>query len=568
MEKILRINLNTRKIQYEKTDQEMLFFWGRGLIAALLMKEVKPTCEPLGRHNRLIFSRGPLAGTPVPCSGRLSVGGKSPLTGGIKEANAGGNLGHCLGKLGIKAVIVEDKVPNDELYVLFINKDGANLEKVPELRGLSTGETVKELQQRYGEKISAAVIGRGGEMGLAAAGVAVTDMEARPSRFAGRGGLGAVMGSKGLKAVVVDDTGVQMPKPVDKDAFKEANRKLVKILQEHPQTSEVYTEYSTAAALAVVNALGALPTRNFKQGSFEQADNINGDTLHDLILDRGGAGQVSHACMPGCIIRCSNVFPAKDGSELVAPLEYETLGLMGSNLGIGNLDDIALINAKCNDLGLDTIETGATLGLFMEAGIIPFGDVQGVLNLLDEVEKGSVMGRVVGSGALIAGKVLGLSRIPVVKGQAMAAYDPRGIKGNGVTYATSPMGADHTAGNTLRAKVNHLEPRTQAKISETNQVNMAGVDNLGQCMMVVPALGGSFQIFIELLNAFYGWRLDSDFVSKMGRQVIKFEREFNRLAGLTEADDKLPEFVYEEPLEPHNSVFDVQEEDIRGILRF
>ncbi|MEW6622210.1 MAG: aldehyde ferredoxin oxidoreductase C-terminal domain-containing protein [Bacillota bacterium] len=296
------------------------------------------------------------------------------------------------------------------------------------------------------------------------------------------------MGSKGLKAVVVDDENAGLPKAVKKAAFKEHNGNFIKIIRENPQTSKIYTHYSTAAALSVVNALGALPTRNFTKGSFEMADKINGDSLHDLILERGGEGEISHACMPGCIVKCSNVFPGEDGKELVAPLEFETLGMIGSNLCIGSLDEIALINARLNELGLDTIETGAALGLLMEAGVVEFGDTRGILNLLDEVEPGTPLGRLAGSGALIVGRVMGLSRIPVVKGQAMAAYDPRGIKGTGVTFATSPMGADHTAGHTMRAKVDHLSPQGQARIAEANQINMAAVDNLGLCMMVVPAL--------------------------------------------------------------------------------
>ena len=568
MDKFLRVNLKKEEIRCQEAPGALEYFWGRGLIAAILTQEVEPTCEPLGCHNKLIFTRGPLAATAVPCSGRLSVGGKSPLTGGIKEANAGGDLGHCLGKLGIKAVILEDKVPHAELSTLFINKDSASLVKTPELKGLSTNMTVSKLKKRFGRKISAAVIGPTGEMGLAAAGVAVTDLEGRPARFAGRGGLGAVMGMKGLKAIVVDDTGAKRPQPFHPEAFKETNRRFVKLLQESPQTSEIYTQYSTAAALSVVNALGALPTRNFKQGQFEEAAHIDADALHDTILERGGSGEVAHACMPGCIVKCSNVFADQDGRELVAPLEYETLGLVGSNLGIGNLDDIAIINAKCNELGLDTIETGATLGLLMEAGIISFGDVDGTLKLLEEVEQGTILGRVVGSGALIAGRVMGLSRIPVVKGQAMSAYDPRAIKGTGVTYATSPMGADHTAGHTLRAKVDHLDPEGQSKIAEANQINMAGVDNLGQCMMVVPALGGSFQVLIDLIKVFRGWELADDYVADLGKKIIKMEKEFNRKAGITEVHDKLPEFVYEEALEPNHSVFDVVKEDIEGVFKF
>ncbi|MBS3970259.1 MAG: aldehyde ferredoxin oxidoreductase [Clostridia bacterium] len=568
MEKILKVDLKNKEIKWQEDFNEFKYYWGRGYIAAVLNHEVNPTCEPLGPYNKLIFARGPLAGTPVPCSGRLSIGGKSPLTGGIKEANAGGTMGHGLGKLGIKAIIIENSFYDNGLYGLYISKDDIHLFEASDLRGLSTSQTVENLQKRFGEKISAAVIGPTGEMGLLAAGIAVTDIDGRPSRFAGRGGLGAVMGAKGLKAIVVDSANTSIPKPANRNEFILQNRKLVAMLKENPLTSKTYTEYGTAAALSVVNALGALPTRNFSLGQFEFAEKINGDALHDAILERGGSGETSHACMAGCTIKCSNVFADKDGKEVVAPLEFETLGLVGSNLLIGSLDEIAVINARLNELGLDTIETGAALGLLMERGIISFGNAEGVRQLLDEVEKGTVLGRVVGSGALVVGRVMGLSRIPVVKGQAMPAYDPRGIKGTGVTYATSPMGADHTAGHTLRAPVNHLEPKGQAKIAETNQINMAGIDSLGMCMMVVPALGGKFDALTGLIDAFYGWQLDSDFIARTGFQVLKLEKQFNEKAGITNIHDRLPEFVYNEPLEPHQSIFDVSDEDIKGIFNY
>jgi len=566
LEKVLRVDLKNQEVKWQEESNEFEYYWGRGYIAAVVNNEVNPTCEPLGPNNKLIFARGPLAGSSVPCSGRLSIGGKSPLTGGIKEANAGGTMGHSLGKLGIKAIILENRIMDEDVYVLRISKNNAQLLKAPELKKLTTSKATVKLYERFGKNLSLAVIGPSGEMCLLAAGIAVTDMEGRPSRFAGRGGLGAVMGSKGLKAIVIDNTDSSVKKPVYSHRFNEQNKSFVNMLRENPQTSKIYTEYSTAAALSVINALGALPTKNFRLGQFDLADRINGDALHDIIIKRGGSGNISHACMPGCTIKCSNIFADESGKEVVAPLEFETLGLVGSNLCIGSLDEIAVINAKLNELGLDTIETGAAFGLLMEAGVIPFGDSKGVMKLLSEVENETILGRLVGSGALLVGRVMGLSRIPVVKGQAMPAYDPRAIKGTGVTFATSPMGADHTAGHTLRAPVNHLDPEGQVRIAESNQINMAGVDNLGQCMMVGPALGGKFAILIGLLNAFYGWELDNNFVATMGRKILHLEKQFNLNAGITNVHDKLPEFVYYEPLDPHNSVFDVSENEIKSIF--
>ena len=186
--------------------------------------------------------------------------------------------------------------------------------------------------------------------------------------------------------------------------------------------------------------------------------------------------------MPGCTIRCSNNYADANGESIVSPLEYETIGLMGSNLGIDDLDKIARLNWMVNDLGLDSIEIGAALGVAAKAGLMKFGDYERAEELIVEIKQNSPLGRLLASGATITGKVLGIEQVPAVKGQAMSAYEPRAIKGTGVTYATSPQGADHTSGLTIRAKVNHLDPNGQAALSRTFQINMAGYDTLGACI--------------------------------------------------------------------------------------
>ncbi|HHY96223.1 MAG TPA: aldehyde ferredoxin oxidoreductase, partial [Firmicutes bacterium] len=268
-----------------------------------------------------------------------------------------------------------------------------------------------------------------------------------------------------------------------------------------------------------------------------------------------------HACMRGCIIQCSNVYVDADGRLLVSPLEYETLVLMGSNLGIGDPDEIARFNYLANDIGIDTIETGAAIGVLMGEGQLEFGDSATVARLLEEIRRGSAIGRLIGSGTAAVGKALGTPRVPVVKGQSFAAHEARAVKGMAVTYATTPMGADHSTGVTFRAKVDHSRPEGQMEVSRDTQVRVAAYDALGFCLFVTSGVGGHPEVTVELLNAMYDRQLGPEYLTALGKEVIKTERAFNLAAGFTAAHDRLPEFMYREPLPPTGLVVDIPEED-------
>jgi aldehyde:ferredoxin oxidoreductase len=292
-------------------------------------------------------------------------------------------------------------------------------------------------------------------------------------------------------------------------------------------------------------------------------DKINAENLRDTILARGGEGNTTHACMPGCAIQSSNCFAGPDGEMIVTPLEYETIGLVGSNLGIDDFDTIAELNREMSDLGVDTIEMGAALGVAAEAGLMEFGNGDRAMELLQEVRQGTPLGRILGQGAATVGKVFSITRVPVVKGQAMSAYDPRAIKGTGVTYATSPQGADHTCGLTIRAKVDHLDPTVQLKFSIDAQINMAGYDTLGACVFSGFGFASAPPDTIrDLLKGQYGLDFGRDPLRSLGRETVKLERAFNKAAGFTAADDRLPEWMTMEPLPPTNAVFDVSDEDL------
>ncbi len=562
---IWRINTRTRSFTREPVPETWERLGGRGLIARIMLDEVNPTCDSLGPNNKLIFTPGLLVGHMLSSCDRLSVGGKSPLTGGIKESNAGGSTGLQMTLLDIKALIIEDQPEDRGWQVLYLSRDGARFDPADDLAGMGVYEAAKKLIERYCEKVSISLIGPGGEMELRIAGIQNLDKDRIPSRINARGGLGAVMGSKRVKAIIFDAAGGKKQPIANPTAFKEAQKVYTQAVMAHPQ-SIGYRDFGTAGMTRMCNTFGALPTRNFSQGSFEEMETITGETLRQTILLRAGKGDPSHACMAGCTIRCSNIYAGEDGNEIVSPIEYETIGLMGSNLGISSLDSIARLNWEANDLGLDTIDLGAALGVAMEAGLCEFGDGDRALELLHEIRQNTPLGRIIGNGAALTGQVLGIRRVPVVKNQAISAYDPRAIKGTGVTYATTAMGADHTAGLTIRQKIDHLDPTIQVKASRGAQINMAGYDTLGACIFAGFGFSTVPTVIRDLVNARYGWEVGDDILQVLGRETIKMEREFNRRAGFTAADDRLPEWMTQEALAPTGAVFDVAPEDMDGIF--
>jgi aldehyde:ferredoxin oxidoreductase len=451
MAKMLRVNMTDRTATYEDVPEKYKFLAGRGLTSTVIYDEVDPTCHPLGPNNKLVFAPGIITGTNAPTSGRVSVGGKSPLTGGIKESNAGTAWSQLVARLGIKAIIVEGYPEGDGWWGLHLSKDGAEFFPADKYAGSSLNEMFPSLFERFGGKVGVATIGVAGEHKMAMAGVCFNDIDNRPSRYSGRGGLGAVLGSKGLKLIVVDGKDAPGVSIADKELFDQGRKKMIAALQSHDITKPggALNSYGTAVLVNIVNEAGGLPTRNFREGRFEGAAKISGEAMSEYCENRGGIGTMGHPCHPGCIIRCSNVIPKPDGTELASCVEYETTWGLGANLGIDNLDTVGKLTWLCNDIGIDTIEAGCTLGVAMEAGLAEFGDGEKAIALLEEIREGTPLGHLLGQGATTTGKAFGVIRVPTVKGQGMPAYEPRAIKGIGMTYAVSTMGADHTSGYTI-----------------------------------------------------------------------------------------------------------------------
>ncbi|MGB2963898.1 MAG: aldehyde ferredoxin oxidoreductase C-terminal domain-containing protein [Anaerolineales bacterium] len=564
---VWRVNTKTQQLSKEEVPDKWIKLGGRGLIARILVDEVPPTCDPLGSENRLIFAPGLLVGHRLSSCDRISIGGKSPLTGGVKEANAGGSTGLKITHLGCSVIILEDQPEDPGLKVIYLSPSECRFEDGSHLAGKGVYESAATLLEKFGPDVAIALIGPAGEMKLKAAGIQNLDQDRVPSRIAARGGLGAVMGSKGIKALVIDSSGAEEPEIANKDAFRTAQKTYNKALLDHPQI-KAYAEYGTAGMAKLCHSFGGIPTDNFSKGNFDGIDTISGEYLRDQLLKRGGKSNPTHACMAGCVIRCSNVFGGEDGEEIVSPLEYETISLMGSNLGINDLDMIAQLNWQANDLGLDSIEIGAAIGVAANAGLMEFGDGTQALELINEIRAGTPLGLILGHGAVSTGEAYNVERVPAVKGQAMSAYDPRAIKGTGVTYATSPQGADHTSGLTIRAKIDHLDPTIQVKASRGAQINAAGYDTLGVCAFAGFGFGAAPETISALLNARYGWDVGTDILKTLGRETLRLERKFNAMAGFTQSDDRIPDWMTREKLPPHDAVFDVSDGDLDSVFNW
>ena len=571
--KFVKVNMSKKSVQFQDVPKEYAGLGGRGLTSVMINAEVPAKCDPLGPENRLIFAPGLLSGTSLVNTSRISIGAKSPLTGTIKESNAGGTVAAALGHLGITAIIVEGQPAKGDLSILRIDEKGkASLLPAQAYKGMRTYAFAKKLLETYGEKTAILCIGPAGEFQLTAASVQTTDIDGRPCRAAGRGGLGAVMGAKGLKAVVVDQRGKSADAIADPKAFNEAGKAFAQAIKAHPFSGQMLPALGTAGLVAPVNSMGAFPSYNATKGVLEGWEKVSGETMAKIIAERGG--KTTHMGCAQCVVHCSNEYVDKQGRYMTASLEYETIWSMGGMTGITDLDTIAKLDFLCDDIGLDTMSTGVAVAVAMDAGKGKFGDGEAAIRMVEEVAKGTEFGRVLGNGPAAVGKYLKHQRVPVVKGQSIAAYDPRGMQGNGVTYATCPMGADHTAGNVigeyLGGALDPLRADGQVAASRNAQIAMASVDCMGLCLMAAVCLktpeGG--QAFLKAVNAKLGTKLGPEAMPAFGIKVLQAEREFNSKAGFTKKDDRLPEFFYKEPLPPHNKVFLISDADLDTTFNF
>ena len=560
--KLLRINMSKLDILIEDFPEKWKLFGGRRLIAEICIKEINPKCYALGAENKLIVTGGALAGYGIPTADRLSIGGKSPLTGGIKESNAGGVTIQSLNKLGIRTIVIEGKPLTDDFYILYISKDKIELINANNYKKLGIHELIKEIRNKIHHDVSIVSIGPAGEMRMSIAGVFATDTLGQ-LRAAARGGMGAVMGSKGLKAIVIENNGTYKPNISNKTEFNGFRSEFIKKIKNNPYVKDNLSKYGTTATVQLFNKRGNLASYNYTRGSFEKANLIDADAVFKLIEERKGVGKHSYGCMKGCIIQCANIIPDKEGNFLCGTLEFETIGMLGSNLGISSLDTIAKLNYECSDIGIDTIETGAALGIALSCGIANFGDGEEIFKIINEdIRNGTVLGQVLGSGCTLTAKVFKVARIPAVKGQALNASDPRAHKERAITHAMSTMGADHTFAVT-NSKINPHASDGHMPIVRLTSVKAAAHESLGFCYFALLGVDVEIQYAVNLLNAVFNLNKDIRWLEQYGKEVILKERKFNFAAGFTEEDDNIPDFFKEEKLPPFNLVVDVPENEYK-----
>jgi aldehyde:ferredoxin oxidoreductase len=574
--KIIRVNLTNKSIETREVPQEYAGLGGRGLTSNLINNEVPAACDALGPDNKLVFAPGFLSGTPLVNTSRLSIGAKSPLTGGIKESNVGGTVSASLANLGITALVVEGRAAEGEYHFLKIDAAGevVLVDAMP-YKGMRTYALVQKLTAEFGDKNSITCIGPAGDFQYRAASIQTTDLDGRPCRAAGRGGLGAVMGAKGLKALIVARGGKSADPLADPTAFKEAAQAYAKRVKADEFSGEVLPALGTAVLVEPINAAGAFPTCNARQGQFELAEKISGETMAKIIRERGG--KTTHKGCAQCIIDCSNEYVDKNGKYITSSLEYETIWSMGGMIGNGDLDAVATLDFLCDDIGLDTMSTGVAIAVAMDAGYKQFGDGQAAIAMVEEVAAGTAFGKIIGNGPAAVGKHFKHDRVPVIKGQSMAAYDPRAIQGMAVTYATSPMGGDHTAGwvvdqnlEAFGGKLNRFSADGQVEASRNTQIHMAAVDSVGICDFAQSGLASPEGIanVYKMMAAKSGKPFSAEDWKALGTRVLKAERAFNRNAGFTSKDDRLPKMFYEEPLPPTGKVVIISDEQMDSTFDF
>ncbi len=559
---ILRINTATGKTVKEEYDSQDYLLGGRTLTSRLVNNEVKADCDPFGKDNKLFFSNGVLAGTIVSSANRLSIGAKSPLTGGIKESNAGGIVGLRMAQQGLRCIALEDAPQPDAPWrIIVIGNEKVEFEDGEFLAGKGVYEKSDLLAEKFGVKAGCVTIGPTAEKLLLASGIACSDPHGVCSRYAGRGGLGAVMASKKVIALIILNDGEVKPSFVNEDDFKAGAKQIVKLLKDNPVSSK-FTKYGTAAMVDICQAFKVLPTQNFRYGVLPGAEKINAQTMYDTIKERGGQGMTQHACMHPCAIQCSNVYPDEDGNLLCSPIEYETMALMGSNLCLENLDTIAVMNKIANDAGVDTLDVGAAIGVAMEAGLAEFGDDQAAINFMEEVRNITPLGRILASGCKVAAQVLGVCHAPHVLGQAIPAYEPRGTKGMAMTYLSSPMGADHTFGFTLRDEDDPTSKEGKVELSKRFQVLGSRMDGMGTCNFVRYSVRDDMSPLLDLIKARYGVEISEEDYDNTVKETLKIEHRFNTAAGISIKDHRFSSSFYLEAQGNTGTKMDITDEEV------
>jgi aldehyde:ferredoxin oxidoreductase len=540
--KLLRIDLGTSSISTENINPEILqlFLGGRGLGAYLIYNEVPPTTDALGPDNILAFCTGALTGVRIPTGGRSSLSTLSPLTGTIFDANTGSQFGVRLKWAGFDALVITGQAP-DPVW-LEITPEGAKIHPADHLWGLEIPDTIAQLKERGS---SAVAIGPAGENQVLFASIADEN-----GRSYGRGGVGAVMGSKNLKAMRA--TGKARPGIADQEIYDFVNYEAGKMVKASPRTSQGLPEFGTSVLVNLMNTYGVLPTRNFQQGEFKHAEKISGERLRDEFLVKRGA------CW-SCPIGCKR--NTKTSEEKGEGPEYETIYALGSSLEIDDFETIIEANYLCNRLGMDTISCGATIACAMELAErgaleteLSFGRADMLLETVKNIAYRQELGDQLAEGSKKLASRYGLPETAMqVKGLEFPAYDPRGMQGQGLLYATSNRGACHLRGNMLGPEllgapkmIDRHASSGKAGLLIVLQHTNAVIDSIGMCKFVNFAIGDDF--FARLMTSISGIAYEVQDLQLAGERIWNLERLYNLRAGFSKSDDTLPPRFLHEPL--------------------
>jgi aldehyde:ferredoxin oxidoreductase len=520
------------------------YLGGVGLGTWLLHRLTPPGIDPFGPDAALAFVFSPLVGTPLTTSAKFAVVAKSPLTGLLTDALASSQFA-IAGKLtGNDAIVVRGQAR--ALSVLLVDADGVRLEPAPDLAGLSAAEAEEATKQRFGRGWRTAAIGPAGERGVRYATIS------HDGRHAGRGGLGAVLGAKNLKAVLVKaGTKVAVHDP---EAVLAAARDL-RARSFGPATAK-YRELGTLANLLAFNAVSTLPTRNFTAATFAEAPRLAAEQLHEL------RGVARNSCA-SCSIGCEHIYSRKGGGR--QRMEYENVFALGPLCGVSDPDDVFAASARCDELGLDTISAGGTIAWAMECaerGLIDapwlrFGDGRALLRALDEIGAREGLGALLAEGSRRASEVVGHSSIdfaPQVKGLEMPGYEPRTLQSMALGLAVNARGADHNRSGAYEADLSGELDRfsggeAHVRAAVDTEDRAAVMDSMILCKFLRGVFDEPFPEWARLLRAVTGWNLDEGELRAIARRIVRAKRAFNLREGATAADDRLPARMLETPLE-------------------
>jgi len=547
MGRILRIDLSKKKISSQPLTNEQveLFLGGRGLGAEILFRELPRGIDPLSPENKLIFATGPLTGTGAPTSGRYSVTTRSPLTGTIFDSNSGGHFGVELKRSGWDAVVLDGRA--DRPSYIWIHDDATEIRNADHIWGLDTHATEDTVKSETHKDAKVACIGPAGERQ-----VLISSIINDKHRAAGRGGVGAVMGSKNLKAIAV--LGNREPTIANKEEFTVAARMSLEAISKNPVTKDSLPNYGTAVLVNIMNEIGALPTFNFQRGYYEDADAISGETIRERLLEK-------RVACDACTIACGRATKIPGSDRQGEGPEYETVWAFGAACGVRDLEGIAEANYLCNEYGLDTISTGSTIACAMElsasghlSGGPRFGDAEAMVNCVRLIGERSGIGNELAEGSLRLARRHGHPECSMsVKGLEMPGYDPRGIQGMGLAFATSNRGACHLRGYMISAEVlgnpclvDRFKTDGKASLTILLQDISAATDSMVLCRFSQFAMNPGH--YAHLLQTATGVPFTAMDLISIGERIYNLERIFNARDGFSRKDDSLPMRLLETPL--------------------